>query len=174
MFPKAMRRVLGPVLILLFLGGVLLHAETLRAVEVTLIEGAQEPGDGALLGKSAPDYRLEVRAQGRWIECATFKDTPIGEGLRFELPGTVPRGAVTDLRLVEDDAANDDLLEELPVEGDAVSGKAFHFELENGWAIGAGFEWFLGTPAGIVLALGAGLAILVLAGSFALRGVLEG
>ena len=126
-------RLVGPVLLVAFLGGVVLHGKTLEAVEVTLLEGAEEPADGGVagIGGSPPDYRLDVRAGNRWLESAVFKDTTIGAGLRFEVPGPPPYGAATALRLIEEDKVVGDTLEELPIEGEAFDGKAYRFELER-------------------------------------------
>ncbi|MDA1267237.1 MAG: hypothetical protein O2816_19320 [Planctomycetota bacterium] len=168
-------RLVGPVLLVAFLCGVLLHGKTLEAVKVTLLEGAEEPADGGVagIGGSPPDYRLEVKAGNNWLQSAVFKDTRIGDGLHFEVPGPPPYGAATTLRLVEDDKIDNDILEELPIEGESFDGKAYRFELQSGWSLGAGFEWFLSTPLGAILALGASVALVVLAASFALRNAFD-
>jgi hypothetical protein len=183
--PKIPRLLVILALLLGFGAGVALHGTTLQAVTVELLPGAEEPADGGLLGLGGgkPDYRVEIDLGTRRVVCETLPDTPIGDGLRFEVPGRPPRAAVVGLRLVEDDAANDDLLEDLPVEGDAVEGDAFEgdvvegqayrFTLETGWSVLAGIEGFLGTPEGVLLAVLLSMGAVVLAGGLALRGALE-
>lgn len=171
MIVRKWHRYIGPVILVLFFGGVLLNGQTLEAVNVTLLEGAEEPTDGGVagIGASPPDYRLDVKAGNKWLQSGVFKDTPVGDGLRFQVPGPPPYGACVGLRLVEDDKVNNDVLEELGINGEAFEGDTYRFELEQGWSLATGFEWFLSTPAGAILAVGAAVAIMVLAASFALR-----
>lgn len=169
---ERLTRLVGPLFLVLFVGGVLLHGTTLEAVRVQLLPGAEEPRDGGVLGVggSAPDYRLVLELGRREVECGTLEDTPVGEGLRFPVPGGVPRAAVVGLRLEEDDPADDDVLEELQVKGDEVEGVAYRFVLEEGWSLGAGIEWFLETPLGAITAVGLVVVVVVWGVALAMRG----
>lgn len=164
-----------PLLLLAFAIGAYVHGETLDAVVVELKEGAEEPRDGGLLGVGGgdPDYRLEVDLGRKVLECATYADRPIGEGLRFEVPGTPSVEAVLALRLIEDDPARDDVLETVPVTDDVVEGVAFRFRLERGWSAGAGVTWFLGTAVGVLVAALLGVGVVMWAGALALPGGLD-
>ena len=173
--PRWLQRLITPILFVAFVVGVLLHGTTAEAVLVELKEGAEEPRDGGVLGMGgAPDYRLEVDLGRKVLECATYVDTRVGDGLRFEVPGPPPRGAVLALKLVEDDAARDDVLEEVPVEGDVVEGVAFRFTIERGWSLGAGVEWFLGTPVGVLVGALLAVGVVMTATGLALRSAVEG
>jgi len=158
--PRIPQLIVIPALVIAFGAGTALHGATLEAVTIQLLPGAEEPADGGVLGLGAgePDYRVEVDLGRRTEDCGTLVDTPIGEGLRFAVPGSPPLASVAVLRLVEDDPAGDDLLEELdlgetPAEGGAVDGEAYRFVLETGWSLGTGIEGFMETIPGVLLAV---------------------
>ena len=177
--PKNLQRLLAPVLLLAFCVGAWRQGTALESVWVEVLPGAEEPEDGGLLGigTGPPDYRLDVELEAGTVSVSAPEDTTIGEGLRFEFPDRPPLGALVGLRLVEDDAADDDLLEELavelPVEGDRIDGEAYRFTLESGWSFFAGIEGFLETIPGVVLAVCLLMSVLMFAMKMALRGALE-
>jgi len=164
-----------PVLLVAFAFGSYLHGGTLEAVVVELKEGAEEPRDGGVFGVGSgdPDYCLEVDLGRKVLRSATYKDTSVGDGLRFEVPGAPSVGAVLALRLIEDDAARDDVLEQVPVDGDVVEGVAFRFRLERGWSALAGIVWFLGTAVGVLVGALLGVGVARWAGEWALPGGLD-
>lgn len=178
---STLRRLLFPLVLLAYAAGVAREGQTLEAVLVELLPGGEEHSDGGLFGVGAgdPDYQLTVQVgSGKKVDCGTKKDTPIGEGLRFEVPGSPPRSFVVGLRLEEDDAADDDLLEELdllasPVAGGTVEGEAYRFTLETGWSIWAGIEGFMETIPGLLLAVALMMLVVVKASSLAVQPSLE-
>jgi len=153
--------------------GVYFSGERLVAVRVSLLPGAEEAGDRRVLGlgggSAAPDYRLEVDAGDGWIDCGTFLDTEVGDGLRFELPAALSAPSVRELRLLDQDRLADDELERVVVEGERVEGEAYAFLMERKWDLQTGVEAFLGTPLGILVTLGIGVALLVVVLGAAVR-----
>lgn len=147
--------------------GVGTQGERVTAVRVTLCAGAEEPGDG-ILGRDAPDYRLDLRGldlhgEGDWLDCGTYEDRPVGDGLVWEVPVPMPLAALAELRLTEVDALDDDRLEELVLDGRVVVGRAFRFELETSFDLGLAVGQFLGTPLGMALAFGIVVSLATLA-----------
>lgn len=163
-------RKLASALLLVFLAAGAIGAATNagRAVGATvrLVEGAAEPADPSVLGvgrgSAAPDYRLDLRVGGDWIDCGTFPDTPVGEGLHFRIPGRVALDDVEELRLVEVDRVSDDVLERVSVGGRTAVGEAYRFEIETELDWWIGVDWLLSTPVGILVGVGIVVAVAVL------------
>lgn len=168
-------RLVGPIAFVLFGLGVALHGKTLTGVTVSPLEGTEEVEDGGVLGIGTgdPDYRLDVRVGKDWRQSATHQDKPMGDGLYFAITTEPPKGIVTSMRLVEDDAANDDVLDEALIEGGEAQSTAYRYEIEHGWSLGAGIEWFLGTTPGILLMLIVSASLVIGASGLALRGTIE-
>jgi len=152
--------------------GIGLFGARLTAVRVTLLPGAEEASDAAVLGigreGAAPDYRLDVLRRGEWLEGAVFQDTPIGEGLEWELPERLAPEDVTELRLIEVDRLDDDELERLAVadaarEDGVLAGRRYGFEPVARFDPLLGLDLFLDTPMGVLAAVGAMFATAVVA-----------
>lgn len=151
---------LAALLCLLAVGwGVWSHAESVTAVTVTPVGGPLRITDGPLGGD--PDLRVDLRVRSRWLELGTYRDQPLGEGRRWEVPGGVARSGLVSVRLVEDDPAGDDVIAELPVSGLTFQGPRVAFGLEVRRDLTVGLGWFLLTPAGMALIVGLAAATLL-------------
>ncbi len=172
---STLRRLLFPLVLLAYAAGIAREGQTLEAVRVELLPGSEDPVDGGLFGVGGgdPDYQLLVVLETRTEDCGTQQDTPIGEGLRFQVPGSPPLAFLTGLRLVEDDTAEDDLLEELdlvetPASGGVVEGQGYRFVFETGWSVFAGIESFMETIFGLVLGMVLVMLVISKAGALAM------
>lgn len=146
-----MTRQVAALLVLLSLFGAWSHGVALDAVRVSLLEGQSEVGDG-LAG--VPDYRLDVKGDGEWIELGVFENHPIGAGLEWRVPGAFPMQSLQELRLVEVDLANDDVLESLPANGSEFEGLKYSYVLAERRDLKIALRWFFDTPVGAITALG--------------------
>ena len=137
--------------------GVVINASKVASVTVTLLEGRQEPSDLVLPGMdkkvALPDYQLQIRTKDGWIDCGTFQDTPIGSGLTWNVPGTVPVPELVEYKLLESDRGLDDLVDQVPAASETVSGKMCMFSQTHGFALDAGFIWFMQHPLGSVIGI---------------------
>lgn len=129
--------------------GIWTHSTAVQSVEVTPVGEGPVLDDGVLGG--APDLRVDLRADGAWVRLRTFDDKELGAGRRWDVEEPVVWSQVTAVRLMEDDPAGDDLVEEVRVEGPDAVGETVRFTLETGRDLGVGVHWFLWTPVGIAL-----------------------
>ena len=142
--------------------GVWRNSDVVDSVSVKPLPSAEPVSD--ILG-GAPDYRLDLQAGGKWAKLATFRDREMGEGLTWDVQDDVPFKLLSSVRLMEDDPAGDDLLEEQPTSGREFSGANYSYTISTRQSLSAGLLWFAKTPIGIaVLAafvLGLGLSLLL-------------
>jgi hypothetical protein len=157
--------ILALVLLAAFGIGCMLNAESISTIEVRLKPGVQEPGDHHLLGigneDKLPDYSLSVRTRRGWELIGTRLNTSAVDGLTFPVKNGTSLRSAAELRLVEDDKVENDVLELLPVSGTKLSGKEFDFSLTTERRFESGMEWFFDTPPGKAISLGITLAVFV-------------
>lgn len=127
-------------------GGVLKNAKMVQAVRLKTIPGAVEKRDHIIPGfdKSGglPDYQLMMRTSKRWREIGLVLNTSAKDGIDFPLPEPVPFFQLKRLRVVEKDAIEDDILEEVSVHGGVIQGNAYTFAIEAKFDLSAGMTWF--------------------------------
>lgn len=131
----------------LVLGG-LSQGRHLTGVLVTALPGAKKVQD-ALGGK--PDWRLDLRAGSSWEKLSTFDDQEFGDSLRWELSSPLLIGKIDLVRLVEDDLAGDDVIEEVRLQGETFDGPEYRYELTLERRPLAGILWFAAHWPGIAL-----------------------
>jgi hypothetical protein len=148
-----------------FLIGAALNRTGLTAVRVQLKPGVDEPGDHHLLGVGGkdklPDYELEVRGGDRWVSLGGRRNTSAKDGLEFSVKEPLPLRKVEELRLVEQDHMENDVLDRLPVNGEKLAGKAFDFEIKSAesWSVGA--QWFWDSAIGKAILAGITIAVVI-------------
>jgi hypothetical protein len=79
----------------------------------------------------------------------------------FEVQPPLATFGLVELQLRENDRLDDDLLEQLPVQGSAFEGDDFRFELRYTFEVQAGLAWFFGTPVGVLVGLGIVIATIL-------------
>ncbi|MDJ0975743.1 MAG: hypothetical protein QNJ98_14880 [Planctomycetota bacterium] len=142
-----------------------LNADAITSVTVQVLDADKEVRDLPLPGmhkeQPLPDYRLElVRGSASDVTLATFMDRSAAEPLEWRLPEPLPLRHVTSLRLVEDDAFRNDVIEEVQVEGERFESAKYRYTVDVAWDLGAALDYFSTTPIGMVLLLALGLAVL--------------
>ena len=144
---------------------ILLNSWKIDSVRVVLKQGAREPCDVsfAKIGKdeAAPDYNLAIRLGKKWMDCGTYANTGIGEGLEYKIQGLAPTFLAREIRWVEKDKLNSDLLEQLPIGSDHLVGNSFEFHVERAFDLEAGFAWFFDTRLGKIVSAAIGMALFV-------------
>lgn len=159
--------------ILVMSAGVWLNSVVVDSVAVKPLPTAEAVHD-ALGG--APDFRLDLQADGDWEKLATFRDKQMGEGLTWDVKVDVPYKALSSVRLMEDDLAGDDLIEEHPATGAEFSGVQYSYAVATRRSLSAGLSWFAKTPIGIAVmaafVLGLGLSFFFSDGVLEVAGAL--
>lgn len=148
---RNLTRQLAALLMILSLIGAWSHGRALDSVRVSLLEGQSEVGDGFI---GVPDYRLDVKGAGGWVELGVFENTPMGAGLEWRVPGAFPMESLQELRLVEVDLAHDDVLERRPVNGSEFEGLKYSYVLSDRRDLKVALRWFFDTPVGAIAAVG--------------------
>jgi hypothetical protein len=147
-----------------FVWGSLQNSSAITEVDVRLKPGGNEPGDHHLLGvgheDKLPDYTLNIRTKDGWDPIGTRRNTSAADWLKFPVANGIPVRRAAELQLVEDDTVENDVLEQLPIEGLTLSGKQFDFRLTTEDSFEAGMDWFFDTPPGKAISLGITLAVL--------------
>ncbi len=148
MSAKSTLRLVALMCLLGLVAGVWSHASAVTAVSVTPIEPLDDIKDA--LG-TAPYFRVDVLVDGSWKKLSPHADRPMGEGQRWVLSEPAPFRGVETLRLLEDDIAGDDFIDEADLEGRHAQGKRVTFEIEVSRDFGVGIAWFVMTPLGLIL-----------------------
>lgn len=156
-------------LAIFFLIGVAMNRNAMTSVSVNLKPGAEEPGDHHLLGigdsDKLPDYELRFRDGEDWHTIGLQPNQSAAEGLEFPLKNPWPLYRVEEIKLIENDHLENDVLEQLPVQTSKLSGKSFDFEIIESSSWTAGSQWCWDTAIGKAFLLGItiGVAAIVIA-----------
>ena len=144
---------------------ILLNSWNIDSVRVVLKQGAREARDVsfAMIGKdeAAPDYNLDIRLGKKWMDCGTYANTCIGEGLEYKIQGLAPTYLARDIRWVEKDKLESDLLEQMPISSDHLVGNSYEFHIARAFDLEAGFSWFFDTLLGKIVSAAIGMALFV-------------
>lgn len=81
-------------------------------------------------------YIVALTHAGERFSTDAYRDIPIGNGLRFELPEPISLSELAHLCLVDEDILDDDVLEQVEVNGRKMTGQNYHFELIGGGSLG--------------------------------------
>ncbi len=151
-----------------------LLANSYRVASVTVAPRADfnERFDLGLPGSKdrLPDYRLEIKstAGSSWIDCGTFMNRQIGEGLTWTVKNLVPIRELIEMRMLETDIATmNDTIDQTAYSGQTSSGPYVQFIVESEFSLDAGYDWVFDHPLGqaFIVALAAivfiGLLIVV-------------
>lgn len=79
---------------------------------------------------SKPDYYLKlIWADGETLQLPTYDDTPIGNGLVWQLPDPRPLGDFAEVQLFDEDVFTDEMLDRVIVEGRMLKTTQHGFDL---------------------------------------------
>lgn len=144
--------------------GILLNSKELSSVSVSLLPSGVEHKDKTLLGvgkdDEAADYQLKLRSRTEgWIDLGTFVNTPIGDGLTFTPSESIPLRTIQEVRLLDQDKVESDVLDQGPLVKGTYQGVNYKFDALSTFSLEAGFHWFFATPVGIAILVGLGAAV---------------
>lgn len=114
------------------------------------------------VGKSdePADYQLKLRSKKEgWIDLGTFANTPIGNGLTFTPSDSIPLRTIQEVRLLDHDKIESDVLDQGPLVKGAYRGVNYNIQTLSAFSLEAGFHWFFATPVGLAILFGIGAAI---------------
>ena len=141
------------------------NSHRISSVLVQIQPGKVEPTDPVVLGFGAddrdPDYNLRIRMldRFRWVDCGTFQNRPIDDGLTFVVPKRVPLHQAVELKLLDADRMESDILEQLPVDATSLKGDRYTMTIETSRDVHSGIAWFFDTPVGQAVFAGIAIAI---------------
>ncbi len=95
-----------------------------------------------------PDYRVDYLEPGRWNKVGTIQNTSATDWLKFSISTPPSLSLVQTIRVIEDDLAEDDILEEVFVSEGDNEGKMFKYQINTVWSFNAGVSWFGSTAFG--------------------------
>ena len=95
------------------------------------------------------------------FDLGTFANTPIGDGLTFQPQQVIPMADLTDIRLLDRDKLESDVLEQFPYDESKYVGKNYSFEIGTAKSLEAGLAWFFKTPVGLAIITGIIFAVVI-------------
>ncbi|MEX0321936.1 MAG: hypothetical protein AB3N63_07230 [Puniceicoccaceae bacterium] len=126
--------------------GVFQNSNLISSVTISLNDYSIEHRDATFgeLGKAdeAPDYRLMYLSKKGWQELGSFANTWIGSGLEFKPEQAIRRKDIIELRLVDADTGEDDLLEHFAFDKKILKGRNYTITASTRVDWKSGFSWF--------------------------------
>jgi hypothetical protein len=156
------------VLALLSLGVVAAGAKALSTVTLSLRSPGAEHTDKYIPGlnteEKAPDYGIEVRVGQAWETIGVRQNQFLGEeSLRFEVQSSIPIRAIQEIRVIDDDPIEDDVLERLDFHSGKIVGQGFVITSSTRFDLASGLELFWTSTVGkaVLLGLAVGIALVI-------------
>lgn len=121
------------------------NATLISSITISLNAYSIEHRDSTLgeWGKAneAPDYRLMYLSKQGWNELGSFANTWIGSGLEFKPNQTLRRKDIIELRLVDVDTGEDDILEHFQFDRKIHKGRNYTIAAKTKVDWKSGFRW---------------------------------
>lgn len=139
------------------------NSSVITSVLVTF-EGEEEPRDVTLRRASEerlPDYRVDLVARGDRHALGVQPNTSAADGITFHVARPVPRRALQEIVLIEDDPLSNDVLARVQGQADELAANGYRFTLSVGRSLDGGLIWFFDTPIGKAILWGIGVAVLI-------------
>ena len=163
-------QVCGGLIAASILGCVIIAAQRssgLIEITVTALDKAAEPRDHNLpfvkKKESLPDYELNlVLARGGTIRLGSKPDTSAENGLTWHVSDPVSTADIASVRLMERDMVLSDSLAEVHLTTEPATVNGYRFEFVTQHSFSLGFKSFFGTPIGLAIVGGIGLAVMLL------------
>lgn len=129
------------------------NSEAISEIRIKLNPGVAEKFDKKLPllsqpGGELPDYRLEYLVAEKWQVIGTKHNQSASEWLAFPVNDPPSLALVKGVRVVEDDIAKDDILDEVSPRNGQVDGTMFSFEFQTSSSYKAGLDWYASTALG--------------------------
>lgn len=150
---------------------VIFGSRSLKSIHVSYIGDGNEHHDKYIPGvnseEKAPDYGVEVRFDGEWKLVSLKNNTFISSSTVSFVPNTqIPVRLVEEFRLFDDDPMEDDVLEVHTIKEGYIEGNNYSFNVEYGYSLMAGIEYFWHTHIGKSLLIGITICVVLLFFSF--------
>ncbi len=143
-----------------------LNAKVISSVRIKLNPGVEEHLDHHLFGfgkeKELPDYRVSIRDRSGWRDLGTKLNTSARDWLEYPVKGNLRFQSAMEIRVVEDDAIEDDVLDQVQIAGESVRGGSFEYRIGTAYRFEAGLKWFFDTAVGKAICLGITIAVVLL------------
>jgi hypothetical protein len=154
-------------LLAIFTGSVIYGGKSLKSIQLRFTGEGKEHQDKYVPGlnseEKAPDYGIEVRFDDEWKLIALMNNTFISSNtVTFTPNRQIPVRLVEEIRLFDNDPVENDILEVLMVNEGQLRGDNYSFEVEYGYSIMTGIEYFWHTAIGKALLVGVTICVLIL------------
>jgi hypothetical protein len=140
----------------------------LTAVSIRIKDGMKEHTDHTVLGFGAehhlPDYKVKLRVSRRLlaIDLGTRLNTSATNWVEYSVNELIPVRHVQELMVIEDDRAEDDVLDRVQGTGLEREGASFKSIFVARRSFEVGMNWFFGTPLGKAVSAGVVVGIVLL------------
>jgi hypothetical protein len=139
----------------------------LTQITVTALDRASEPRDHNLSfvkqKEALPDYELILMlTHGGKMRLGAKPDTSAADGLTWQVADPVSTTDIASVRLREQDIVLSDALAEVHVTPESTTSNGYRFDFVTQPSISVGIKSFFGTPIGIAIVVGFGLAVLMI------------
>ena len=152
--------------VFIFTGAVIFGGRSLKSITVTYIGEGKEHQDKFVPGINSderpPDYGLEVRFDNEWRLLGLFSNTFIASNpLSFMPNKQIPVRLAEEIRLFDDDPLENDILEVHTLKEGKIQGDRYSFEVEFGYSLLAGLEYFWHTAVGKAILAGITVCVIL-------------
>lgn len=141
------------VLIATMFGLTLFNNKALSSVSIQLKEGQKEHQDKTIPlvsdpDEKLPDYKVSYLSEDGWQTIGTAVNRSAIDWIEFQISDPPNLALVQGIRIVDEDAVEDDLLEEVQLVDTVPDGVKFDYDIETRGSFKAGMAWFASTALG--------------------------
>ena len=153
-------------LLVVFVISVFYGGKSLKSVRVVYSGEGKEHQDKFVPGinsdEKAPDYGLEIRFDNDWKLIGLFSNTFIStNSIVFTPNKQLPVRLIEELRLFDDDPLENDILEVQTIHEGRIQGDNYAFDVEYGYSLMTGLEYFWHTAIGKALLTGITICVIL-------------
>lgn len=147
------------------------NVKSLATVSIRLNEGQEEHRDKTIPfisapGEELPDYRVQYLLDSKWHLIGTAINRSAEDWIVFKISDPPNLRLVQGIRIMDQDTAEHDHLEEVQLVDLPPRGEMFEYRIETTWSFKSGMEWFATTPIGIAIFGAIGLAVFLVVLSY--------
>ena len=131
----------------------LVNSSSLYSVGIKLKQGVEEHKDKTIPlvsdpEEKLPDYRVSYLSEDRWHTIGTKVNTSAVNWIDFDISDVPNMTLVQAIRVVDEDALESDLLEEVQLADTQPEGGKFEYRIETKRSLKSGMAWFATTALG--------------------------
>lgn len=152
--------------LVIFVVSVIFGGKSLKSIRVTYTGEGKEHQDKFVPGinseEKAPDYGLEARFDDKWKLIGLLSNTFIStNSIVFTPNKQIPVRLVEEIRLFDNDPMENDILEVHTIKEGQIQGDNYTFEVEYGYSLLTGIEYFWHTAIGKALLIGISICVVL-------------